>query len=214
MAYEKKKCWSILLRLYHWAFALSIVTLCITGFYINSPWTNSLQEGSASWPMAMTRFIHFIAGYVFTAAVLTRIFLYLFGNKQERILEHLPVTPRNIKNLFNTIFRYSYLKGGHDADRLGHNVLAGITYVITIAAALFQLVSGFYMLFPEIAIWEKYGVMIFGSQQMARYIHHLLMWWFMIFALIHIYLTIWNDVKQPEGLISSIFTGVKFTHKA
>ena len=55
MAYEKKKCWSILLRLYHWAFALSIVTLCITGFYINSPWTNSMQEGSASWPMAYAR---------------------------------------------------------------------------------------------------------------------------------------------------------------
>ena len=146
--------------------------------------------------------------------VLTRIFLYLFGNKQERILEHLPVTPRNIKNLFSTILQYSYIKEGHDPDRLGHNVLAGITYVITIAAAVFQLISGFYMLFPEIAIWEKYGVMIFGSQQMARYIHHMLMWWFMIFALIHIYLTIWNDVKQPEGLISSIFTGVKFTHKA
>ena len=33
MAYEKKKAWSILLRLYHWAFALSIVTLIsLNGF--------------------------------------------------------------------------------------------------------------------------------------------------------------------------------------
>ena len=51
MVYEKKKVWSILLRLYHWAFALSIVTLCITGFYIHGPWTNSLTEGSASFIM-------------------------------------------------------------------------------------------------------------------------------------------------------------------
>lgn len=214
MTYEKKKCWSILLRLYHWAFALSIVALCITGFYIHSPWTDSLTEGSASWPMAYMRLIHFVAGYVFTSAVLARIFLYIFGNKQERILEHLPVTPRNIKNLFNTILRYTYIKEGHDADRLGHNVLAGLTYVITIIAALFQLVSGFYLLFPEMAIWEGYGLAIFGSQQGARYIHHLLMWWFMIFAFIHVYLVIWNDVREPEGLVSSIFTGVKFTHKA
>ncbi len=120
MTYEKKKCWSILLRLYHWAFALSIVTLCITGFYIHGPWTNSMTEGSASWPMAYARFIHFVAGYVFTSAVLARIFLYIFGNKQERILEHLPVTPRNIKNLFTTLLNYSYIKDGHDADRLGH----------------------------------------------------------------------------------------------
>jgi Ni/Fe-hydrogenase 1 B-type cytochrome subunit len=214
MAYEKKHCWSVLLRLYHWAFALSIITLCITGFYINDPWTNTLREGSASWPMAYMRFVHFTAGYVFTAAVLTRIFLYIFGNKQERILEHLPVTPRNIKNFFSTLLLYSYIKDSHDPDRLGHNILAGMTYVITIVAAVFQLVSGFYMLYPEIAIWEGYGLSIFGSQQWARYIHHLLMWWFMIFAFIHIYLVVWNDVQEPEGLISSIFTGKKFTHKA
>jgi len=214
MAYEKKHCWSILLRLYHWAFALSIIALCITGFYINGPWTNSLREGSATWTMAYFRFVHFVAGYVFTAAVLTRIFLYIFGNKQERILEHLPVTPRNIKNFFSTLMLYSYIKEGHDADRLGHNILAGLTYVITIIAAVFQLVSGFYMLYPELAIWEGYGLSIFGSQQWARYIHHLLMWWFMIFAFIHIYLVIWNDVQEPEGLVSSIFTGKKFVHKA
>ena len=214
MEYEKKKVWSILLRLYHWAFALSIVTLCITGFYIHGPWTNSLTEGSTSFVMAWMRFVHFIAGYVFTAAVLARIFLYLFGNKQERILEHLPVTPRNIKNFFNTILRYSYIKGGHDTDRLGHNVLAGMTYVLIIIAAVFQLISGFYLLFPEVPIWEQYGVLIFGSQQTARYIHHLLMWLFMIFALIHVYLVIWNDIRDPEGLVSAIFTGVKFQHKA
>ncbi len=214
MTYQKKKCWSILLRLYHWAFALSIVTLCITGFYIHGPWTNSMTEGSAGFPMAYARLIHFVAGYVFTSAVLARIFLYIFGNKQERILEHLPVTPRNIKNLFSTLLRYIYITDGHDTDRLGHNILAGMTYLIIIIAALFQLVSGFYLLYPEMAIWEGYGLAIFGSQQAARYIHHLIMWLFMIFAFIHVYLVIWNDVREPEGLVSSIFTGVKFTHKA
>ena len=212
MLYEKKKCWSILLRLYHWAFALSIIFLVVTGFYINTPWTNTMIEGSASWPMAWMRYIHFVAGYVFTAAVLTRIFLFIFGNAQERITDVLPVTGRNINNFFKTLLQYSYISDEHD-DRLGHNVLAGLTYVVTILAAVFQLVSGFYMLFPEIMVWEGWGVAIFASQQNARFIHHLLMWWFMIFALIHVYLVIWNDVKGPEGLVSSIFTGDKFKHK-
>lgn len=212
MTYEKKKCWSILLRLYHWAFALSIIFLVVTGFYINNPWTNTLQEGSMGWPMAWMRYIHFIAGYVFTAAVLTRIFLYIFGNAQERITDALPITGRNINNFYRTLLQYSYISDQHD-DRLGHNVLAGLTYVITILAAVFQLVSGFYLLFPEAVMWESWGVTIFASQQNARFIHHLLMWWFMIFALIHVYLVIWNDVKEPEGLVSSIFTGDKFKHK-
>ncbi|HKJ64553.1 MAG TPA: Ni/Fe-hydrogenase, b-type cytochrome subunit [Desulfopila sp.] len=213
MTYEKHKCWSILLRLYHWAFALSIIFLVATGFYINNPWTNTLQEYSMSWPMAWMRYIHFVAAYVFIGAVLTRIFLYIFGNAQERITDALPITGRNLKNLWRTLLNYSYISDDH-YPRLGHNVLAGLTYLITIIAALFQLVSGFYLLFPEVAAWESWGVTIFASQQNARFIHHLLMWWFMIFALIHVYLVIWNDVMEPEGLVSSIFTGDKFKPKA
>jgi Ni/Fe-hydrogenase 1 B-type cytochrome subunit len=212
MTYEKQKCWSILLRLYHWGFALSIVFLVATGFYINSPWSNTLIVGSASFPMAWIRYIHFVAGYVFTGAVLARIFLYIFGNAQERITDCLPITGRNITNLGKTLLQYSYISDDHD-ERLGHNVLAGLTYLVTILAAVFQLVSGFFMLFPEAAIWQGWGVSIFGSQQEARFIHHLLMWWFIIFAVIHVYLVIWNDLTGPEGLVSSIFTGVKFKHK-
>ena len=147
MLYEKKYCWSILLRLYHWAFALSIIFLVVTGFYINNPWTNTMQEASMTWPMAWMRYIHFVAGYVFTAAVLTRIFLYIFGNAQERITDALPITGRNINNFFKTLLQYSYISDEHD-ERLGHNVLAGLTYVITILAAVFQLVSGFLHAFP------------------------------------------------------------------
>lgn len=210
--YEKQYCWSVLLRLFHWMFALSIIMLVTTGFYINGPWTNTMIEGSASWPMATMRYMHFIAGYVFAAAVIIRTFLYIFGNAQERIWDILPITPRNIKNLFKTFLLYSYISDEHD-PRLGHNVLAGLAYLITFVASLFMIVSGFYMLFPEAAAWEGWGLAIFGSQQWSRYVHHLLMWWFMIFAIIHIYLCVWNDVKEPEGLISSIFTGDKFIHK-
>ena len=212
MLYEKKYCWSVLLRLYHWAFALSIVALVATGFYINNPWTNTMLEGSQTWGMTWMRYIHFVAGYVFTGAVIARIFLYIFGNAQERITDALPITGRNIRNLYKTILSYAYIHDEH-YPRLGHNVLAGLTYVITIIAAVFQLISGFYLLFPEVANWEVIGVTLFNSQQNARFIHHLLMWWFIIFALIHIYLVIWNDMKEPEGLVSSIFTGDKFKEK-
>ncbi len=210
--FEKKRCWSILFRLFHWMYALSIVTLCITGFYINTPWTNTMIEGSASFPMAIMRFIHFTAAYVFSGAIIIRAFLYIFGNAQERVWDILPITPRNIKNLFSTIMNYAYLSDKHD-PRLGHNVLAGLTYLFTFVVAILMIISGFFMLFPEAPTWQGLGLSIFGSQQWGRYLHHLLMWWFMMFALIHVYLCIWNDVKEPEGIISSIFTGDKFLHK-
>ncbi len=211
--FEKQQCWSILLRLFHWMFALSIVFLVTTGFYIHNPWTNTMIEGSASFPMAYMRYIHYIAAYTFSSAVIIRLFLYFFGNAQERVWDILPFTKRNLNNLKMTLLQYSYISDKHD-DRLGHNILAGLTYLFTFCIAVTMIFSGFFMLFPEVPFWEGWGLALFGSQQSARFLHHLLMWWFMIFAVIHVYLCIWNDAKAPEGTISSIFTGVKFTHKS
>lgn len=212
MTYEKQRAWSVLLRLYHWAFALSIVALTVTGFYINSPWTNTTLEGAGTFPVANMRYWHFVAGYMFVGAVLVRIYLFFFGNKQEKLWDALPVTPKNIVNLFKTIFYYIYVTENKE-HRLGHNALALLIYLITLAAAVFQLLSGFYLLYPESAWWQSFGYNLFGPQQQARLVHHLLMWYFMIFAMIHIYLVIWNEVKSPEGLVSSIFSGDKFMHK-
>ncbi len=211
--YERFYCWSVLLRLFHWMFALSIVFLVTTGFYINNPWSNTLAEGSVSFPMATIRYIHYIAAYTLASAVLIRLFLYIFGNAQERVWDILPISRRNNRNLKMTLLQYSYISDTHD-ERLGHNLLAGMTYLLTFIAALVMIFSGFFMLFPEVGFWAKWGGMLFGSQQSARYLHHLLMWWFIIFAVVHIYLCIWNDCMEPEGLISSIFTGAKFKHRA
>ncbi len=210
MIYEKHYVWSILLRLYHWSLVSSIVALAITGFYINSPWTLTTLEGTGLYPMLTMRNIHGLAAYLFTAAILARLFLLLFGNRHERILDLLPVTPRNIRNMSTTLCSYSYLHDCHDEERLGHNVMAGIIYVLTIIVALFQMASGFYLRLPESVFWQKWGVTLFGTQQHARFEHHLLMWYFIIFAFIHIYLVIWNDLKHPDGITSSIFTGNKF----
>ena len=212
MNYEIKDVWGVLLRLFHWSLVLSIVTLVVTGLYVNTPWTNTTLEGSVAFPMATMRYLHFLAGYLFAAAILIRLFLYLFGNRQERIWDILPVTPRNIKSLVKTLSYYGYISDDHD-HRLGHNVLAGMIYIVTIIAALFQLASGFYLLYPEATFWQGLGNSLFGSQQQGRFIHHLLMWYFIIFAFTHVYMVIWNDLKSPEGLVSSMFNGKKFKQK-
>ncbi len=212
MTYEIENVWSVLLRLFHWLLVLSIIALVVTGFYVNTPWTNTTLEGGGSFPMATMRYIHFVAGYLFAAVVAVRLFLYIFGNRQERIWGILPFTPRNFRGLIANIRYYSYISDDHD-QRLGHNVLAGSTYVITIVAAIVQLISGYYLLYPEVVFWQGLGNAIFGSQQQGRFVHHLLMWYFIFFTFIHVYMVIWNDVKTPEGLASSMINGKKFKHK-
>jgi Ni/Fe-hydrogenase 1 B-type cytochrome subunit len=210
MQYERHQAWSILLRLFHWSFVLSIVVLVTTGLYVHFPWTNTMVIGTSTFPVATMRYIHFIAGFVFTAALLVRLYLLVFGNKQERFWDFLPITPRNIGNLFSTLKYYLYLTDEHD-HRLGHNALAGIAYFVTFLAAMAQIVSGFYMLYPESVFWQKWGFLFLGPQQQGRGIHYLLMWYFIFFAAVHIYIVVWNDNRSKEGLISSIFTGTKYT---
>ncbi len=210
--YEKHLAWGVLFRLFHWAFAISIGVLMVTGLYIHWPWSNSVLEGSRSFIMANMRYIHFIAGFVFIGAVCIRAFLWFFGNKQEKLWDSAPITPRNIKNLFCTLKYYLYLTDKHEA-RLGHNALAGTIYIITIFLGALQALSGLYMLYPESLTFQGLGLSILGTQQQARFIHYLIMWYFFIFIFIHLYILIWNDIKDPEGLISSIFTGRKFFPK-
>jgi Ni/Fe-hydrogenase 1 B-type cytochrome subunit len=210
MQYQLRYAWSILLRLVHWAFALSIVALVTTGFYIHYPWTNTLIEGGeTNFPVATMRYIHFIAGFVFTGAVLARVYLLIFGNRQERIWSFAPVTPKNIGNFFHAIKLYLYMAHKH-TPRLGHNTLAGLFYIITFIIALLQIASGFYMLYPESAFFQKWGYILMGPQQQGRFLHYLFMWYFIIFAFIHVYIVIWNDIVSKEGLISSIFNGRKY----
>ncbi len=209
--YEKKYVWSILMRLFHWTFALSIFTLVVTGLYIHWPWTNTWMEGSHQFTMAVMRWIHFIAGMLFTCAVLARLYLWFFGNRYERVWDFLPITGRNIKNLFSTLLYYAYITDHHE-ERLGHNALAGTAYFFTILLAIVQFITGLYLLYPENSFFVSLGS-IFGTQQEARFIHYILNWYFAWFALVHIYIVVWNDIKHPEGLVSSIFDGFKFAKK-
>jgi len=209
MWYERRQVWSLLLRLYHWCFALSIGTLVVTGLYIHYPWGTTLAIGTGAFPMANMRYIHFLAGFVFTAALLVRLYLLLFGNRYERFWNFLPITPANIGNLFRTLGRYLYLNIGHER-RLGHNSLAGIAYFITFLVAIIQVISGFFLLYPESPFWQKWATLLFISQQQGRGIHYLIMWYFVFFVAAHVYIVVWNDIFSKLGLISSIFTGVKF----
>ena len=52
-----------------------------------------------------------------------------------------------------------------------------------------------------------------GGDNNARHIHHILMWLFIIFAIIHIYLVFYHDYVERRGVTSSIIGGWKFIDK-
>jgi Ni/Fe-hydrogenase 1 B-type cytochrome subunit len=93
---------------------------------------------------------------------------------------------------------------------VGHTVLAGVMYTIIFFSALIMILTGLYLLYPDVSIIKKLGDFFFGTVQMARFIHYLFHWIFSFFVLVHLYIAIWNDFKAPEAIISGAFSGSKF----
>ncbi|MCI4454971.1 MAG: Ni/Fe-hydrogenase, b-type cytochrome subunit [Thermodesulfobacterium sp.] len=208
--YKRVFVWSGSLRLFHWVFALSTAVLILTGLYIhNPPVTTTWAEFRPSFLMAMLRYYHFVAAYFFIAAFILRVYLLFFGNKYERITDFLPINRQNALSFWRTLKFYLYLTDEHEW-RVGHTVLAGVIYTLLFLATVFMILTGLYLLYPDVDIIKKLGGMLFGTPQTARFIHYFLHWAFTFFVLVHIYIAIWNDFHAPEAIISGAFSGTKF----
>lgn len=202
--------WSWALRIFHWTFAISIVILVLTGLVIHDPPViSTFTEERTNFFFAYIRYLHFVAGYFLISALILRLYLLFFGNRYERVTDFVPISRGNLRSLMQTLKFYLYLTP-HSESARGHNVLAGTVYVVTFLFSFVMVFTGLYMLYPETGWIKSLGSFLFGTQQVARAIHYLFFWFFPIFILTHLYILIWHEIMEPEGLISSIFSGKKF----
>mgnify|MGYP002236991897 FL=1 len=61
--------------------------------------------------------------------------------------------------------------------------------------------------FPQLFAWT---IPLRWGDLVAREIHHFLMWFFILFAIVHIYLVFYHDYIEQRGETSSIIGGWKF----
>ena len=101
-----------------------------------------------------------------------------------------------------------------EIDSIGHNSLASLVYFITFLIFLLQCLTGFGMyaamsksFLPQMFSWI---VPLLGGDMHVRQIHHITMWGFIIFAMIHMYLVFYHDYIERRGVTSSMIGGWKF----
>ena len=83
--------------------------------------------------------------------------------------------------------------------------------------ALIQIFTGF-ALYADTSSWWlpklfSWVVPLFGGDFMVRTIHHIAMWAFILFSLVHIYLVFYHDWLEGRGEVSSMFGGFKFVRE-
>ncbi len=208
--------WEWPVRLAHWLIAGSIVLLAVTGIYIGNPFLPAEGEATRRFVMGTMKSIHWIAALVFMVAVFARILWMFAGNPYARWHQFLPLTGKRIKGAFNTAAYYAFFKRDSPAY-VGHNPLAGTIYAVVYLLCLVMIGTGLAMASESAHVDSmlsslQWLIPLFGGMQMARFIHHIVMWLIIGFACHHVWSAFLIGTVERSALLDSIFTGYKVLH--
>ena len=204
------KVWQIPVRVLHWTLVASIVVLTVTGLYIGTP--ALALSGRVHLSMAYARGIHLFTGYVFIAVLIGRVIFMFTGNRWARWDQFLPVHRERWKLLLPSLRYYLFLDK-EPPPVVGHNPLAGLTYLVLFGMFALLAVTGLAL----DGLDERDGFLWFASGWiynfigvgMVRFIHHLIMWLTIGFVVHHVYSAVLVDHEEASGEVSSIVSGWK-----
>lgn len=208
-------------RWQHWVRAFSIVILTITGFYIAEPFIGSVNPSPnpENFMYALFRSWHQIFGFVLTAVILFKTYLFIFGRKHD-------IERKAVKDIINPKvwiqqIGYYLLITKHPKLNGVYNPLQFMAY-FGFYLMMFTLIITGLVLYVHVYhdglgsflydIMRNFEVML-GGLSMVREIHHIAMWGVILFVFGHIYMAVYNAVFGKEGAMDAIFSGQKWHKK-
>lgn len=210
--------WEIPVRFYHWLNFLAVTVLAVTGYLIGRPLAiQGAAEASFSYWFGIVRFVHFLASYIFFFNFLFRLYWGFVGN-QFASWKNFIIHRKEQINEIGQVLKVDILQATvKPMDTIGHNALAGFTYFLTFLAFAFQAMTGFGMYSAMSDAWLPRlfaGVVpLMGGDFAVRQWHHMFMWFFIIFSMVHVYLVFYHDYVEGRGILSSMGGGWKFVEK-
>ena len=215
MPYRRVYVWELPIRFFHWTNAAGVFALIVTGFLIGNPqvFIRSNEAFQQYW-FGWTRFLHFAAAYVVLFNFLFRLYWGFVGNEYARWSGFFPRTKEHFRDMWGTVridILQTKLRGNIS---IGHNYLASLTYIGLFVIMLFQIISGFGLyssmsgsFIPKLFTWI---IPLMRGDANVREWHHMFMWVFVVFTIIHVYLVFYHDYVEGRGDMSSMFGGWKF----
>lgn len=205
------KVWQLPIRYIHWSFVLCVVMLSLTGFYIGRPFT--FAGSNPAYFMAKVRFVHAVFAWLFVVTLAARVAFMFMGNRWARWDQFIPVSRARRHWIRNTLKYYLFFRK-EPPPAIGHNPLAGMTYLVVFTMFLFQILSGFALQgFATQSGWKWFLggwlASLLGGIQSLRLAHHLVMWFTIGFAIHHVFSVILIDHEERSGITSSMVSGIK-----
>lgn len=209
---ERVYVWEFPVRLSHWIHVGAMLALAISGYYIGAPFL-SAPASTSGYVMATMRLVHAVAGTFLGISFLVRIYWAIVGNPYAHLRGLLPINRQRWRCFWRQIKYYLFLSTRRP-DYIGHNPVAGLTYIALYVLVFLQGLTGLALYaeyYPRGFWWTFFGWAFrwVAHNNVLRLIHHSLMWVFLVFFLVHLYLAVLNDLTEKSGINSSIVTGYK-----
>lgn len=204
--------WETPVRIAHWLIVFSIVVLSVTGFYIGRPLITVSGPATQHFVMGWAKVIHGYAAYIFITAVLLRIIWMFTGNKYAHWDKFIPVHASRRHGIWPTLKFYLFAMR-KPPGFVGHNPLAGATYTLVFALYFLQIATGLAMRGAGAGSplhWFATLAPLVGGLQIARWIHHAIMWLLLGFAVHHVHSSVLMSTVEANATVESIFSGYKF----
>lgn len=204
--------WDLVVRLSHWAIVLSMIVLVFTGIDIARPFLHG-ASGKAGFTTGYVRVIHFYAAQVFSLAVFARLVWMFLGPRRSGWRQFIPVTRQRQRDLWGT-FKFYIMLQPSPPPAVGHNPLAGLSYVAVFGLYVVMILSGFALY--SVSAYTSYMsgwqflLPLFHGPIGARWVHHVVMWLLLGFAVHHVYSAMLTSRVEKNGTLDSIFSGYKF----
>jgi Ni/Fe-hydrogenase 1 B-type cytochrome subunit len=207
--------WDVIVRLTHWLIVLSMVVLTVTGIDIARPFLDS-GAGTGKFTTGWVKIVHYYAAIVFSLAVGARIVWMFLGPRRSGWRQFVPVSRRRQRGLLQSVAFYLFLRPT-PPFAIGHNPLAGLTYVAVFGLYLVMIATGFAIYSASaytsyMSMWQ-FLLPLFGGLQGARWIHHVVMWLLLGFVVHHVASALLTSRVEKNGTLDSIFSGYKFLPK-
>lgn len=209
--------WEWPVRVCHWVIALSLMVLAATGMYMGHPFIMFGEVVRQQFLMGVFKYVHFLFAILFSCAVVARIGWMFAGNRFARWDKFIPVAASRRTGIRNAL-RFYLFRLRKPPGYVGHNPLAGITYVAVIVLYLVMITSGF-ALYADMAhvrlVHWAFSLFrpLYGSLQTARFLHHGVMYLLLGFAVHHVYSAVLMSQVEANATMESIFSGFKFVKK-
>jgi Ni/Fe-hydrogenase 1 B-type cytochrome subunit len=192
-----------------------MIVLAITGVYLGRPFVSVPGPARLSFVTGWTKIVHAYAAIVFSLAVASRVLWMVIGPRRSGWRQFIPVSARRRRDMIGTLKFYLFFRD-RPPPAIGHNPLAGATYVLVFALYGVMIATGFALYSVSshsyMHVWQ-FLLPVFHGAQGARWLHHVTMWLLIGFVVHHVFSALLMARVEKNGTLDSIFSGYKFLPK-